>query len=514
VKILKISAITTFVFALLVAIAPAKAATPFGSLWTNALPQNVSPDKIKGLKKLKHLVFIIQENRAFDHYFGTYPGADGIPSPLPCLPSMWYPSQCFSPYENHDVRQQGGPYSNPYQVADIDNGKMDGYVIEREKELESQGCKPPNGIRPLGPKELNYLRSVDDDEGISEPFASTNCISDVMGYHDGTDLPNYWAYAGKYVLMDHYFESVHSQSHPAHLEIFSGWTAFCSKLDPPDIDSCVTNSDPSHVWGTEYPTPYLWTDITYLLYQNNIDWGVYLDGGQSVLGSHTGVQPIWSVLPGFETVQQDGQVSNAEINLTQFYTDAANGTLPQVSWILPKYFDSEHPQAHIDDGEAYTTGLVNAIMQGPDWKDTAIFIEWDDMGGFYDHEVPGATFDALGLGIRLPSLIISPYAKKGYIDHQICSSDCYIKLIEDDFLKSERMDQAGRPDPRPDYRDEGTGQGNLENDFNFDQKPQQPLVLSTHPMSALRDGPSHGPPASSIHQLPYRSQPGGRAALR
>jgi phospholipase C len=484
----------------------ARASSTLSPLWTGVARPGAThaPGLNPGLKLIKHLIFIVQENRSFDHYFGTYPGADGIPSPLPCLPSMWYPSQCFSPYENHDVRQQGGPYSNPYQIADIDNGLMDGYVIEREKELETQGCQPPNGIRRHTPVQLNYLRDVDDNEGIVEPHDTTKCISDVMGYHDGTDLPNYWAYAKNFVLMDHFFESVHSQSHPAHLEIFSGWTAYCSQLDPPNVDSCKTNTDPSHVWSSTLPTPYLWTDITYLLWQNSVTWGAYLDGGQSTLGSHTGVQPIWSVLPGFETVQDDGQVPNAEINLTQFYTDAAKGHLPQVTWILPKYFDSEHPQAHVDDGEKYVTGLVNAVMQGPDWDSSAIFIEWDDMGGFYDHEVPGATFDTIGLGIRLPSLVISPYARANYIDHQICSSDCYIKLIEDTFLNGERMDQAGRPDPRPDYRDEISGYGDLVNDFDFTHAPRPPLVLSQHPMSLLRDGPSHGPPASSIHNLPQR----------
>ena len=79
--------------------------------------------------KLKHLIFIVQENRSFDHYFGTYPGADGIPTQTPCLPSQWYPSQCFTPYPNHVDSNQGGPIVSQYQIQDVDNGKMDGFVM-------------------------------------------------------------------------------------------------------------------------------------------------------------------------------------------------------------------------------------------------------------------------------------------------------------------------------------------------------------------------------------------------
>jgi phospholipase C len=232
--------------------------------------------------------------------------------------------------------------------------------------------------------------------------------------------------------------------------------------------------------------PYLWTDITYLLYQNNVSWNVFLDGGFGPLHDHATVGAIWDVLPGFETVQQDNQVGNAFINMSQFYIDASLGTLPKVSWLLPHYNVSEHPQASIYEGMAYVTGLVNTIMTGPDWPSTAIFIVWDDMGGFYDHVPPPYTFDADGLGIRVPSILISPYALRGVVDHQVCSTDCYLKFIEDVFLNGERMSQSGRPDPRPDYRDEQPAYGDLQNDFNFNQPPRQPLLLSTHPMSLLR----------------------------
>jgi phospholipase C len=312
------------------------------------------------------------------------------------------------------------------------------------------------------------------------------CIVDVMGYHDGTDLPNYWAYASNFVLMDHFFESVESWSKPNHFAIFSGWSAKCTEVDPPNVDSCSSSFGGTPWSADKHPMPDLWTDITYLLYQNGISWGVYLDHGQgNPFGQH-GTPGIWNVLPGFETVQQDGQVANAELDQTQFYSDAAAGTLPQVTWLLPEYYDSEHPQASIAHGQSYVTGLINAVMEGPDWNSSAIFVVYDDADGFYDHEPPPYQFDELGLGIRVPAWMISPYAKQGYIDHQVCSTDCYLTFIEQTFLNGESMSQAGRPDPRPDYRDAQAAYGDLANDFDFSQAPRRPLVLSTHPLTLLR----------------------------
>jgi len=436
--------------------------------------------------KLKHLIFIVQENRSFDHYFGTYPGADGIPTATPCLPSQWYPSQCFTPYPNHLDSNQGGSLKIAAQMLDIDGGKMDGFVITREQQL-GPGCAPHDGK----PAPRRIAATMVDDEGFTQ---DVHCLVDVMGYHDGTDLPNYWSYAQNYVLQDHFFESTMSWSLVGHLALFSGWAAVCPDTDPPQINSCYTS--PAGVgWSPNEAPPYLWTDITYLLYKNNVSWRVYNDGG--LAGSpqgKNGTAWIWDVLPGFETVNQDDQVANAEYDQTQFFNDASNGTLPQVAWLLPKYDDAEHPQASIAQGQSYVTNLVNAVMNGPDWSSSAIFITYDDMGGFYDHEPPPYAFDSLGLGIRVPAMIISPYAKTGYVDHQVCSTDCYLALIEKVFLKGESLSQSGRPDPRPDYRDTESQYGSLLNDFDFKHTPQRPLILSTHPMTLLRQDPVDASP--------------------
>jgi len=121
-------------------------------------------------------------------------------------------------------------------------------------------------------------------------------------------------------------------------------------------------------------------------------------------------------------------------------------------------------------------------MQGPDWDSTAIFLSWDDWGGFYDHVVP-PTADANGYGLRVPGLVISPYAKQGYIDHQTLSFDAYVKLIEDLFLGGQRIDPVtdGRADPRPDVRENAPQLGDLLQDFDFSQSPRPAIVLPEHP---------------------------------
>jgi phospholipase C len=158
-----------------------------------------------------------------------------------------------------------------------------------------------------------------------------------------------------------------------------------------------------------------------------------------------------------------------------------------VSWVIPNDPYNDHPPSPITKGQSNTTLWINTIMQSADWKSTAIFLAWDDWGGFYDHVRPPKV-DANGYGFRVPALIISPYAKKGYIDHQTLSFDAYLKFIEDDFLGGQRLNPKtdGRPDRRPDVRENASILGNLANDFNFNETPRSPLMLSTNPRTDLR----------------------------
>lgn len=443
-----------------------------------------------GIHKIQHVIVIMQENRSFDSYFGTYPGADGIPMrhgvPTVCVPDP-RSGKCVKPYLDHQDLNGGGPHNAQASVADINGGRMNGFIQQAER--ARRGC-------------LNF----------ANPICTHSTTPDVMGYHNGTDIPNYWAYARNFVLQDHMFESVASWSFPAHLFLFSGWSADCSV--PTDPMSCKGNLMPRNRTA-HHPTPFGWTDLTYLLDRNHVSWATYLDGGaghRSGLQQRGGVPTIWNVLPGFVDVHQDHQTSNIQ-NLTRFFAAAQAGTLPAVSWILPDAKDSEHPPALVSTGQSYVTRLINAVMTSPDWKSSAIFLSWDDWGGFYDQVVPPRV-DPLGYGLRVAGLAISPYAKKGYIDHQVLSADAYLKFIEADFLHGQPLDPRtdGRPDGRTTVREQVPILGSLAADFNFSLPPRPPLILAVHPRTTLipptKSVSNHHRPASEILRLTtgYRQQ--------
>ncbi|HEY4018970.1 MAG TPA: alkaline phosphatase family protein [Pseudonocardiaceae bacterium] len=446
-----------------------------------------------GIHKIQHVIVIMQENRSFDSYFGTYPGADGIPmsngQPSVCVPDS-QANTCVKPYVDHVDVNGGGPHGQTNATADIGGGKMDGFVAQAL--AGKKGCTDP-----------------------TNPACTNSATPDVMGYHTQSDIPNYWAYAKDFTLQDHMFEPNASWSLPAHLFMVSEWSAHCTQHDNPA--SCANalqnpgtppKRDPATPGSTPSKGPiYAWTDLTYLLHKNNVSWGYYVMSGtepdcqNDSAVSCPGVKQnaktpgIWNPLPYFDTVRSDGQEGNIQ-SVDNFYSAAAKGALPAVSWVVPSGQVSEHPPSPVSYGQSYVTGLVNAVMHGPDWDSTAIFLSWDDWGGFYDHVAP-PTVDQNGYGLRVPGIVISPYAKPGYVDHQTLSFDAYDKFIEDDFLNGQRIDPHtdGRPDPRPDVRENVSILGDLTSDFNFDQSPRPPVILPVHPTTTLT-----GTPAAS--QLP------------
>jgi phospholipase C len=432
-------------------------------------PYSKKPDvalkQSSGIHKIKHIIIVMQENRSFDTYFGTFPGADGIPmqngTPTTCAPDPLH-GGCVKPFLDHNDLNSGGPHIATSVVSDVDSGKMDGFVSTAE--TGKKGCvnNPTN------------------------PVCVNKTTPDIMGYHDGSDIPNYWAYARNFVLQDHLFENVATWSLPQHLAMLSGWSATCT--NPADPMSCTSSLQAKVRNATTNTTPYAWTDITYLLHKNNISWGYYLDNGPANVSfgaKKSGVPYIWNVLPGFTDVQQDGQGSGVQ-NLNNFFASLKSNSLPSVSWIVPQVADSEHPPGLVSQGQSYVTNVINSVMQSKEWDSTAIFLSWDDWGGFYDNVQPPAV-DANGYGLRVPGIVISPYAKQGVIDHHVLSHDAYLKFIEDDFLGGQRLDPAtdGRPDSRPDVRENMAALGNLINDFNFNQTPRKPLILPVHPQTSL-----------------------------
>jgi phospholipase C len=428
-----------------------------------------------GIHKIRHVVVIMQENRSFDSYFGTYPGADGIPMrhgvPTVCAPDPLR-HRCVRPYhDTHDLNY-GGPHEQGAYNTDYDNGRMDGFVRARET------CR-----NPIDPKDCVAGLSLD-----------------MMGYHDRREIPNYWAYARNFVLQDHMFEPNASWSLPAHLFLVSEWSALCASATDPF--SCSSNIEapgfPKDLGGAPHVSPkFAWTDLTYLFFRHHVSWGYYIKKGPEP-DCETGemfcqfrdqdprTPGIWNPLPSFTTVRQDHQLGNIR-DTSAFYSDVRHGRLPAVSWVIPSGAVSEHPTSLISKGQAYVTSLINAIGRSREWDSTAIFLTWDDWGGFYDHVKP-PVIDLSGYGFRVPGIVISPYARRHRIDHQQLSFDAFAKFIEDDFLAGRRLDPRtdGRPDPRPDVRENAPGLGDLRRDFDFNQAPRPPLILSPHPRKGAR----------------------------
>jgi phospholipase C len=446
---------------------------------------------------IKHVIVIMQENRSFDNYFGTFPGANTIPQGT-CVPlNPAKPEKgCVQPFHDvHDVNV-GGRHRASDALIDLDDGittaKMDGFVLDQSKSAFGLAKQAGGGHAGIRPGAL--------------PGAKRH---DTMGYHTAAELPNYWAYAQHYVLQDAMFESIRGFSLASHLGLTSEWAATCT--DTTNVATCVTNP-----YGTQLHShnrvQYPWVNLFQLMDVHQVSWKYYLGTGtepdcedddetcppQITVG---GVPTtFWNPARGFAWVHAQGKqyLRDHTPKLDRFLVDLKTGGLPQVSWLVPTQAYSEHPINSITAGMEYVTSVVNAIMQSPYWTSSAIFISWDDWGGFYDHVVPpivdynSTDTPVQGYGLRVPGIMISPFARAGYIDHSVMSHDAYATLVEDLFLGGARLDpaQLGEPDSRPTVRDALTSVtypdgsmapiGKLINEFNFMQAPLPKLILSTH----------------------------------
>jgi phospholipase C len=436
------------------------------------------PSRLEQAKAhIEHLIFIVQENRSFDHYFGTYPGANGIPMGASGKPKVCVPDPvlgtCVPPYHSTNQFADGGPHAQRHSRVDVNGGRMDGFV---RSAVDSPIYCPDHRVDPacasyLGPQ--------------GQP--------DVMSYHTRKEIPNYWAYADHFVLQDRMFAPSDSWTLPAHLFLVSGWAARCE--DPRDPMSCTSNlelAEEANIQRHREDRPvWAWTDITYLLHENDVSWSYFVGDDTCFYDpcptDKTGERTVaqQNPLPWFQTVRENDQVGNVRGH-GAYYQAAADGTLPSVSWVMPYSGAGEHPHSHepIWKGIRHVTNVINAAMRGPDWDSTAVFLTWDDWGGFYDHVVPPRV-DRNGYGIRVPGLLISPWAKAGTIDSQTLTFDAYLKLIEDLFLSGERLDPEtlSRPDSRPTVREDVDILGDLLREFDFTQDPLPPLVLDPTPLS-------------------------------
>jgi phospholipase C len=347
-------------------------ATPQSPAAQSAEPKTKTP--------IKHLIFVMQENHTFDNYFGTYPGADGIPAntKMPVDPANpkagfvqpWYLGNSTIT----DLSHNGKTFQQQYN-----NGKMDGFVSA-----------------------LN-LRKQDGRTA--------------MGYYDQRDIPYYWNLADHYVLFDRFFSSAMNGSFVNHM--YSVAAIPPQSEDPSGLSTQLNNV--STIFDRLQAAGVSWK-----FYVQNYDPRINYRNLQGV-GSRDS-QVIWVPLLDFDRFIDNPSLASHIVDLKQYYTDLQQGTLPAVAYIVPSG-TSEHPPQYPASGQRFIKGLIQELMRSSSWDSSAFVMAYDDWGGWYDHVKPPRV-DAYGYGLRVAALMVSPYAKEGHIDHTQLDFTSILKFIE------------------------------------------------------------------------------------
>ncbi|MEU1688493.1 alkaline phosphatase family protein [Micromonospora sp. NPDC005707] len=331
---------------------------------------------------IDHFVFLMQENHTFDNYFGTRPGVDGIP-PGTCMPvSRGRAEPCVKPFHLGELGSLDLDHTAEAFRVQYNNGRMDGFV-----------------------------------EGVSTQGKDGKLA---MAYYDDRDLPYYWNIADEYVLFDRFFSSSNSGSIRNHMFRVTGGPGATGPSE----------SIPADGWG-DIPTIFDRLEaagISWKFYVENYDPTITFRSRTSAEDVDRGAQVIWVPLLGYARYVDDPRLFRKIVDLDQYYDDAAKGQLPAVSFIAPAG-DSEHPPGSIRAGQNLVRTLVTQLMRSPDWDSSAFLWSYDDWGGWYDH-VPPPQVDAYGYGFRVPALLVSPYARRGYVDSTTLDFTSALKFIE------------------------------------------------------------------------------------
>ena len=334
--------------------------------------------------------------------------------------------------ENHTFDNYFGTYPGA-------NG-IQGAVPQKDPSTNAM-VKPFEIFKPVLPKDLCHeasCASAEFDSGKMDGFIATAKSNLTMGYFNPGLIPYYWDYASQYVLMDNYFSAVLGPSLPDHIYLLA-----------PTSGGIMNNTGGNSTWS--FPT------IADELDAAHISWAYYAGGHSAANG--------WNPLPSSKTYLANHKGLTNLYEASSFVGNVSKDeTFPSVTWLMPQSEQlSEHPPENITAGQMAVVADVNAIMKSPFWKSSAIVITWDDYGGWYDHVAPPQV-DKYGFGFRVPALIISPFAKHGFVDHTLSSHSSTLKFIETVF----NLPALGARD---------TNASNLLDAFNFAQQPRHTLIL-------------------------------------
>ncbi len=404
-----------------------------GSGIVSSVSTDASP--LAGPTPIQHVVIIMQENRSFDNFFNGFPGADtvqtgmsdGTPVPLQSITLA-------------DPR--GLDHSHTTWWHQWNNGAMDGFIWGRATDL--------------------YL-----------PYS----------YVPQSEILPYWTLAQRYTLGDRMFQSNTGPSFVAHQYMIAAQSGRAAENPSGTIWGCDASSGDRVALigpnGTDLPGVYPCFDyqtMADLLDAKGITWRYYApgNGGDSFF-----------VLSAFQAIRHIRFGSDWSTNVispeTRVLTDIASGQLASVTWIVPSLAHSDHPSSASAEGPDWVASIVNAIGASKYWNSTAIFISWDDWGGWYDH-VPPPQVDAMGLGFRVPVLVVSPYARKGYVSHVTHEFSGFLSYIESIF----GLPSLGARDATAD---------NFSDCFDYTQAPKPYIQIRTqHSPEYLIHEKASGPP--------------------
>ena len=390
--------------------------------------------------KIKHVVILIQENRSFDNLFATFPGADGATQGMmhdgTIVPLV---AKSLAGFDiDHSYK--------PAFLTDYDGGKMDGF------DLAIYG----GSTHKAGKYPYQYVKP--------------------------DQIKPYWDLASQYVLADHMFPTQASGSFTAHLDLIAGSTQVndnASVVDYPwnskNVDNWGCDDVPGSVtslltFQKKYlknrgPFPcFKFETLRDLLDARGVPWKYYvptfgIDGGQ-----------LWNAFDAIDAVRHGPEwKTNVSMPESNIFKDITKGRLPAVAWVVPDGQNSDHgygSRIGIDHGPSWVAQVVNAIGGSQYWNSSVVIVLWDDWGGFYDH-VPPPQLDYEGLGIRVPMIVVSPYARAGYISHTQYEFGSLLKFVEYTF----NLGSLGTTDVRA---------NSITDAFNFRQAPRKFVKIQAH----------------------------------
>ncbi|HEY1958335.1 MAG TPA: alkaline phosphatase family protein [Polyangiaceae bacterium] len=374
---------------------------------------------------LRHVVVIVKENHSFDNYFGTFPGAEGTGSRVVEAPDSTARDLC---------------HSHACALMEWNHGKMNGW--------------PKVAGSSVSGDELAYSQYLEKD------------------------IPNYWQYARRFTLADHFFSNVLGPSFPGHaflLAAQAGWT-----YDNPGTqisapywgcdqapETRVAAEDPA-ACTEKYVFPCLSIPSVPDVLPPGVDWRFY--GSNFYFLSE-----VWSLFDAIRPIRE-GAGWGKVVYENEFEKDIRDKKLPAVVWLVNQDFGDEHPSiGGVCMGENWTVQHVNMITQSDYWKDTAILFTMDDYGGWYDHVAPPRQYGCnlqkpYGLGFRVPLIVISPYARRGFVFKEVAEQASIPRFIERVFGAKKTLHDL---DPAA----QDAQANDLFGAFDFAQTPLPPLVL-------------------------------------